>query len=91
MFAWESMFNTANNASKLALVVLVRQMSNWGFELIDSQVHTDTLGRLGAIEIERCTYLEMLPDLVNEPRMVHPWSFDADFDPSQEVGTTSHR
>ena len=91
LFAGESMFNTANNASKVALVALVRQLHRWGFGLIDSQVHTDTLQRMGAVEVPRSDYLSLLPPLVSEVHMAHRWTFDADFDPAVPPVPTSRR
>src|SRR5207253_2609597 len=37
MFYGESMFSRATDASKVALVTLVRQLERWGFEMIDCQ------------------------------------------------------
>jgi leucyl/phenylalanyl-tRNA--protein transferase len=88
LFAGESMFSTVSNASKVALVALVRQLHRWGFGLIDSQVHTDTLERMGANEIPRPQYLNALPALVGKPHMVHRWRLDDDFDPALEVLTS---
>ena len=47
-FFGESMFADRPDASKVAFVVLVRQLARWGFDLIDCQVHTDHLARFGA-------------------------------------------
>lgn len=82
LFAGESMFTQANNASKIALVALVQQLQRWDFALIDSQVHTETLRRMGAVEIPREQYLELIAPLTQEAHMVHKWSFDEDFVPA---------
>lgn len=81
MFAGESMFSTVSDASKIALVWLVRQLERWGFELIDAQVHTPTLERMGAMEIDRSDYLDRLGLAVREASPVGHWSFDEDFFP----------
>jgi leucyl/phenylalanyl-tRNA--protein transferase len=43
VFFGESMFSRATDASKIALVHLVRQLHAWEFELIDCQMHTPLL------------------------------------------------
>ena len=55
-FFGESMFSTATNASKLALVVLIERLRERGFTLLDCQFMTDHLASLGAVEITRDAY-----------------------------------
>ena len=81
LFAGESMFSRASDASKTGLTWLVRQLSVWGFTLIDAQVRTDTLARMGAIEISREEYLEQIAIATKAPGRVGSWSFDSDFSP----------
>lgn len=73
LFAGESMFSNSDGASKVALVALVSQLKEWGYKLIDSQVHTETLASMGATEISRADYLAGLPDLINAPGQPGPW------------------
>ena len=47
-FFGESMFTRAPDASKTALVTLLRQLDAWGFTLFDCQTHTPHVERLGA-------------------------------------------
>ena len=51
VFFGESMFARAPDASKIALVGLVRRLAADGFGLIDCQMHTAHLASLGAREI----------------------------------------
>ena len=60
VFCGESMFSTASDASKVALVQLVRDCLANGIELIDCQVYTSHLESLGAVEIPRKEYLQWL-------------------------------
>jgi leucyl/phenylalanyl-tRNA--protein transferase len=60
MFFGESMFSQKSNASKLALIHLCRQLSEWKFDLIDCQIYNDHLGSLGARNISRDSFLEKL-------------------------------
>jgi leucyl/phenylalanyl-tRNA--protein transferase len=60
MFAGESMFHRATDASKVALVHLVDRMRAGGATLLDVQWSTDHLESLGAVEIPRLDYLHRL-------------------------------
>jgi len=60
LFAGESMFYRASNASKLALVALVGHLKSRGFTLLDCQMVTEATGKMGAIEIRRSEYLQYL-------------------------------
>ena len=57
LFAAESMFHRARDASKVALVALVEHLLARGFGLLDVQLMTPHLASLGAIEIDRDQYL----------------------------------
>lgn len=59
-FFGESMFSRATDASKIALATLVAHLRQTGFQLFDTQFTTDHLVSLGAIEVPRATYHEML-------------------------------
>lgn len=57
VFCGESMFSLISNASKLAFIYLAQ---NHKYKLIDCQVYNDHLASLGAREISREAFLEML-------------------------------
>jgi leucyl/phenylalanyl-tRNA--protein transferase len=59
-FFGESMFHTARDASKVALVHLVARLKFGGFRLLDTQFLTEHLASLGAIEISRADYRRRL-------------------------------
>lgn len=62
LFAGESMFHVARDASKVALVGLAHILATaGGARRIDTQWMTDHLQSLGAVAIPRTTYLEELP------------------------------
>lgn len=61
LFAGESMFHRARDASKVALVRLVEELSDGLDRLIDVQWRTDHLAGLGVVEIGRREYLRRLP------------------------------
>lgn len=55
-FFGESMFSTARDASKAALVHLVARLRVGGYRLLDSQFMTEHLAQFGAEEIGRAEY-----------------------------------
>lgn len=59
-FFGESMFALAPNASKTAFIGLSRVLAHWDFLVIDCQVRTDHLVSLGAHEIPRARFTELL-------------------------------
>jgi leucyl/phenylalanyl-tRNA---protein transferase len=61
-FAGESMFHAKRDASKVALMALVERMSGAGMTLLDVQWNSAHLASLGAIEVPRGRYLELLAD-----------------------------
>jgi leucyl/phenylalanyl-tRNA---protein transferase len=67
VFFGESMFSRADNASKVAFAYLVRQLQLWDFKLIDCQVANEHLFSLGAIEIEREEFQQILLEFTNKP------------------------
>jgi leucyl/phenylalanyl-tRNA--protein transferase len=51
IFFGESMFSRVSDSSKVAFAYLVTKMQEWQFDLVDCQMKTEHLGRLGAVEI----------------------------------------
>lgn len=66
-FFGESMFSTSNDASKVALVHLVARLRLSGFVLLDTQFITAHLASLGAVEIPRHEYHDLLAKAVEVP------------------------
>ncbi|MUH49613.1 MAG: leucyl/phenylalanyl-tRNA--protein transferase [Actinobacteria bacterium] len=60
LFAGESMFSEATDASKVALVALVDELGRAGALLLDVQWTTEHLRSLGAVDVSRSTYLGLL-------------------------------
>lgn len=61
-FFGESMFSTARDASKIALVHLVDRLLTCGYVLLDTQFVTEHLMQFGAIQISRAEYRKRLAD-----------------------------
>ena len=60
LFAGESMFHNRTDASKVALVALVDKLRAIGAVLLDVQWRTPHLETLGAVDVSRSRYLELL-------------------------------
>lgn len=67
VFVGESMFHTRSNASKFAYIGMCQHLSKNGIEFVDNQLPTDHLDSLGAWNIERNEFLELL-DVHSEGR-----------------------
>ncbi|HEX2063283.1 MAG TPA: leucyl/phenylalanyl-tRNA--protein transferase, partial [Acidimicrobiales bacterium] len=67
LFAGESMFHRATDASKVALVHLVDLLRDGGATLLDVQWRTPHLASLGAVEVSRRTYLGLLEEALARP------------------------
>ncbi|QXX73975.1 leucyl/phenylalanyl-tRNA--protein transferase [Methylovirgula sp. HY1] len=63
-FFGESMFHRRTEASKVALIHLAARLFAGGFRLLDTQFVTSHLESLGAIEVSKESYREMLADAV---------------------------
>jgi leucyl/phenylalanyl-tRNA--protein transferase len=75
-FFGESMFAKESNASKVALAAFVGQLIKWDFDLIDCQVTTPHLMSLGAREIRRSEFLELLKKTIIKPTTRGKWKFE---------------
>jgi len=78
VFFGESMFARRSDASKVALVHLVRQLHRWGFPLIDCQMSTSHLASLGGQNVSRAEFLAVVRHHVQAPPVKAPWRLDAD-------------
>jgi len=73
IFFGESMFSHVSDASKAVFIPLVQRLGREGFTLIDSQVYTDHLAGLGAVNIPRKTYLAALNEALKAPTRKGSW------------------
>lgn len=78
-FFGESMFSSARDASKIALAWLVHHLRHCGFTLFDTQFLTPHLASLGAIEIPRARYHQLLAAALSRPaEFDQPLSYSAE-------------
>lgn len=75
-FFAESMFTSVDDASKAALVTLVRRLESWGFDLIDCQQDSPHVRRFGAEEIPRGDFIALLSEAVKRPDRLGRWTLD---------------
>ena len=81
VFYGESMFTRVRDASKLAMVHLVRRLQRHRFGLIDCQMQTAHLASLGARAIARGEFSRLLRELVDYPVTPAKWNaLEADSD-----------
>ena len=73
MFFGESMFSIETNASKLALIELSEFLKKKEYEIIDCQVHNSHLESLGAKEIQREKFIEILNEQIQKPAEYKKW------------------
>lgn len=66
-FFGESMFSRVSNASKAAFIHLAQHLQTLEFSLIDCQMHTAHLESLGASNMDRDQFLNVLDDEMDRP------------------------
>lgn len=67
------MFSLVSDASKIAFFALCNQLQQWGFAVIDCQVTNPHLLSLGAEEIDRSRFNQLLSSNI-ERSMTYQWS-----------------
>lgn len=73
VFFGESMFHRMTDASKVAFVRGCQKLDEWGYRLIDCQVHTAHLQSLGARQIPRAEFVRALRVLCDAPVAEEAW------------------
>jgi leucyl/phenylalanyl-tRNA--protein transferase len=76
VFFGESMFSREDDASKTAFVNAIRYLKVRSFELVDCQVGSAHMTSLGATEVPRRRFLELLVSLCDAPRSLACWTSD---------------
>lgn len=66
-FAGESMFHHHDHASKAAVIALVSHLCERGAQWLDCEVMTPHFAALGAREIPRADFMQLLPDALKAP------------------------
>jgi leucyl/phenylalanyl-tRNA--protein transferase len=91
-FFGESMFADERDASKVALVALCAHLAAWGFDVLDCQVPSPHLARLGGVVLSRTAFLRLLDASLARPDRRGRWTLDpALFPVSDGRGRTRRR
>ncbi len=77
VFFGESMFSRRTDASKVALCHLVATLRAWGYGLIDAQIPSPHLARLGVETLPRAEFLALLERWCALPGRPAPWRLEA--------------
>ena len=83
-FFGESMVTRVRDASKVALVRLVERLRAGGFRLLDTQMSTPHLARLGVVEVTRVGFERRLAEALSVPGDWH--AIDRKAGPSRHHG-----
>jgi len=73
-FFGESMFHDETDASKVAFHFLVQKCGEWRFHFIDSQIPTEHMKKIGAIEISREQFLYDLRGALDNETKLGRWN-----------------
>ena len=84
VFFGESMFSRVDDASKIAMHFLCRQLAAWNYELLDCQIASSHLARLGATEIPREQFIQRLRTAIGSGGREGRWRFDIEVPASPE-------
>lgn len=76
VFFGESMFSVERDGSKLALVHLAQQLATWNFPILDGQVGSPHLYRMGAFDLARTNFQALLARNQHRSLQPGPWQFD---------------
>lgn len=74
VFFGESMFHIQTDASKIVFAQLVQKLEQWGYRLIDCQVHSNHLATFGAREIDREQFVRLLDEYHDHPPSDEAWT-----------------
>jgi len=77
VFCGESMFSQHEDASKIALVALCKQLQKWDFILLDCQISNPHLINMGAVEITRAGFQQYLKNTADPDRWGENFSCSA--------------
>lgn len=86
IFFGESMFSLRPDASKIALYYLVEQLKEWKFHMIDAQVETSHMKRLGATSLDRDEFLGLLAKGLKYETLKGKWYLYARQGPQKTSG-----
>lgn len=84
-FFGESMFSASSGASRVGFLCLAQMLFKQGFQLIDSQVHTNYVAGMGGVDVSRAVYLARLAGALLQPDRRGSWENIFPFFPAKEA------
>ena len=81
----ESMFSKVSNASKYGFIFLVQALNRLNFDMIDCQIKSDHLLSLGAEEVSREKFDQLLQESMKEEDLRGSWTNIAEFSSSISI------
>ena len=73
VFFGESMFSTKKDASKVALADLCERLVDWGYKIVDCQIHSSHLQTMGAKKIDRKQFEHLLLKHIDQKTSNSAW------------------
>lgn len=76
VFFGESMFSRKSNSSKFALISLCSYLEKIGVRMVDCQIHNSHLESMGALEIDREDFFDILKEDIQKKGEYGKWSLE---------------
>jgi leucyl/phenylalanyl-tRNA--protein transferase len=73
-FFGESMFSAKSNASKVGFIYFAQALTQWGFKWIDCQIMNPHLKSMGAKDVPRKEFLDLLQTALKNETRRGPWT-----------------
>lgn len=77
IFSGESMFSEVPDASKYAVIILGHILQRKGYQLIDAQLHSPHMERLGGFSLSNVQYFDHLRSNLLVSLHTQPWPFES--------------
>lgn len=74
LFFGDSMFSKVSNASKIAFIHLCKMLEQNDFDLLDCQIYNEHLASLGAYNIPRDAFINLVEANKKYPSLEAPWT-----------------
>ena len=84
-FAGESMFHRSDYASKAAFIALVEHLKTRGVQWLDCEVMTPHFEQMGAREVPRAEFMELLEMALARPKRLFEFSASSETTPDELV------
>jgi leucyl/phenylalanyl-tRNA---protein transferase len=73
IFFGESMYSSKRDASKVALAYLCEKLVSWEYQLVDCQVYSEHLTKMGATSLSKSVFQDILNDQITKEPSKNAW------------------